>query len=231
MSQILIVEDDRAIAQGLRDNLEFEGHQVHVATDGESALRAARDPRPDLIVLDIRLPGMSGYEVCRKLRAGGCMTPILMLTARGEEEDRVLGLDLGADDYVTKPFSVRELLARVRALLRRANPPHDLPQELRIGDITADFRSYEAHRGDRRIDLTRKEFGLLQMLASREGRVVTRDELLETVWGYDAPQSTRTVDNHVATLRAKLEADPSTPRYLHTVHGVGYKLVRDRPDQ
>jgi DNA-binding response OmpR family regulator len=228
MSRILIVEDDEAIAQGLRDNFQFEGYETHWASDGETAVRLAREEKPDLIVLDIRLPRMSGYEVCRKLRAGGSTTPILMLTARGEEEDRILGLDLGADDYVTKPFSVRELLARARALLRRSSVAQALPDELRIGDIVIDFRSYEAHRNGRPIDLTRKEFGVLRLLAACEGRVVTRDELLETVWGLNAGQSTRTIDNHVATLRAKLEDDPSHPRALHTVHGVGYKLVRER---
>jgi DNA-binding response OmpR family regulator len=228
MSRILIVEDDEAIAQGLRDNFQFEGYETHWASDGETAVRLAREEKPDLIVLDIRLPRMSGYEVCRKLRAAGSTTPILMLTARGEEEDRILGLDLGADDYVTKPFSVRELLARARALLRRSSVAQALPDELRIGDIVIDFRSYEAHRNGRPIDLTRKEFGVLRLLAACEGRVVTRDELLETVWGLNAGQSTRTIDNHVATLRAKLEDDPSHPRALHTVHGVGYKLVRER---
>jgi DNA-binding response OmpR family regulator len=228
MSRILIVEDDEAIAQGLRDNFQFEGYETHWASDGEMAVRLAREEKPDLIVLDIRLPRMSGYEVCRKLRAAGSTTPILMLTARGEEEDRILGLDLGADDYVTKPFSVRELLARARALLRRSSVSQALPDELRIGDIVIDFRSYEAHRNGRPIDLTRKEFGVLRLLAACEGRVVTRDELLETVWGLNAGQSTRTIDNHVATLRAKLEDDPGHPRTLHTVHGVGYKLVRDR---
>jgi DNA-binding response OmpR family regulator len=228
MSRILIVEDDEAIAQGLRDNFQFEGHETQWASDGETAVRMARDGKPDLIVLDIRLPRMSGYEVCRKLRAGGSTAPILMLTARGEEEDRILGLDLGADDYVTKPFSVRELLARARALLRRTSVAPEMPDELRIGDINVDFRSYEANRASQRIELTPKEFGVLRLLAAREGRVVTRDELLETVWGYNAGQSTRTIDNHVATLRAKLEEDPSHPRHLHTVHGVGYKLTRER---
>jgi DNA-binding response OmpR family regulator len=228
MSRVLIVEDDEAIAQGLRDNFQFEGHETQWASDGETAVRMARDDKPDLIVLDIRLPRMSGYEVCRKLRAGGSIAPILMLTARGEEEDRILGLDLGADDYVTKPFSVRELLARARALLRRTSTAPEMPDELRIGGIAVDFRSYEAHRAGQRIELTPKEFGVLRLLAAREGRVVTRDELLETVWGYNAGQSTRTIDNHVATLRAKLEDDPSHPRHLHTVHGVGYKLTRER---
>lgn len=228
MSRILIVEDDEAIAQGLRDNFQFEGHETQWASDGETAVRLAREEKPDLILLDVRLPRMSGYEVCRKLRAAGSTTPILMLTARGEEEDRILGLDLGADDYVTKPFSVRELLARARALLRRTSVAPEMPDELRIGDIVVDFRSYEAHRAGRPIELTRKEFGVLRLLAAREGRVVTRDEMLETVWGYNAGQSTRTIDNHVATLRAKLEDDPSHPRNLHTVHGVGYKLTRER---
>ena len=225
MSKILIVEDDEPIAQGLRDNLEFEHYEVAIAADGQTALSMIREQRPDLILLDIRLPRLSGYEVCRKLRAGGNRTPILMLTARGEEEDRVLGLDLGADDYITKPFSVRELLARVRAQLRRASPAPELPEEMKCGEITIDFRRYEARRGDQPVELTRKEYGVLRLLAAREGAVVTRDELLETVWGYDAPQTTRTVDNHIATLRAKLEPDPANPRYLHTVHGVGYKLV------
>ncbi len=225
MSKILIVEDDEPIAQGLRDNLEFEHYEVAIAADGQTALSMIREQRPDLILLDIRLPKLSGYEVCRKLRGGGNRTPILMLTARGEEEDRVLGLDLGADDYITKPFSVRELLARVRAQLRRASPAPELPEEMKCGEITIDFRRYEARRGDQPVELTRKEYGVLRLLAAREGAVVTRDELLETVWGYDAPQTTRTVDNHIATLRAKLEPDPANPRYLHTVHGVGYKLV------
>jgi DNA-binding response OmpR family regulator len=226
MSTVLIVEDDLAIAQGLRDNLEFEGYDVLVAGDGEAGIRRVRDHHPDLLILDIRLPGMSGYEVCRKLRAGGCQTPILMLTARGEEEDRVLGLDLGADDYVTKPFSVREVLARVRALLRRSTANPELPVALHMGDVVVDFLSYEAHRNGARVELTRKEFGLLRVLAASEGRVVSRDELLEAVWGYNAAQSTRTVDNHVATIRAKLERDPGSPEHVHTVHGVGYKLIR-----
>lgn len=227
MSKILIVEDDEPIAQGLRDNLEFEHYEVAIASDGHAALRLVGELRPDLILLDIRLPRLSGYEVCRKLRAGGDRTPILMLTARGEEEDRVLGLDLGADDYITKPFSIRELLARVRAQLRRSSSSPQLPDEMKCGEIVIDFRRYEARRGDQPVELTRKEFGVLRLLKAREGAVVTRDELLETVWGFDAPQTTRTVDNHIATLRAKLEPDPANPRYLHTVHGVGYKLAYD----
>jgi DNA-binding response OmpR family regulator len=225
MTRVLIVEDDLAILRGLRDNLVAESYEVLTASDGEAGYRTIRDQQPDLVILDLMLPRMSGYEVCRKLRGEGSAVPILMLTARGEEADRVLGLDLGADDYVTKPFSVRELLARVRALVRRAHPPTPLPDDLRFDDVVVDFRRYEAHKGNRRLEMTRKEFGLLQYLASRPGEVVRRDELLEEVWEYRNYPTTRTVDNHVLSLRAKLEEMPAEPRHLITVHGVGYKLV------
>jgi DNA-binding response OmpR family regulator len=224
VSRVLVVEDDPAILRGLVDNMRFESHEVLTATDGETGYRLVREKRPDVIVLDLMLPRMSGYEVCRKLRAEGVQTPIVMLTARGEEADRILGLDLGADDYLTKPFSVRELLARIRAVLRRAHPLKTMPDELRFADIVIDFRKYEAKKGDRAFDLTRKEFGILRLLASRAGDVVTRDELLNEVWGYEASPTTRTVDTHIASLRAKLEEDPAQPR-LHTIHGVGYKWV------
>ena len=171
------------------------------------------------------LPKLSGYEICRKVRGEGLTTPILMLTARGEEADRVLGLDLGADDFVTKPFSVRELMARVRALLRRAHPPKALPDELRFDDVQVDFRRYEARKGEKPLEMTRKEFGVLRLLAARSGEVVTREDLLNEVWGYENYPTTRTVDNHIALLRSKLEQDPSEPRHLLTVHGVGYKFV------
>jgi DNA-binding response OmpR family regulator len=225
MSRILVVEDDPAILRGLADNLKFESYEVLTAIDGEAAYRLIHDKKPELIVLDLMLPKLSGYELCRKVRAEGLTTPILMLTARGEEADRVLGLDLGADDYVTKPFSVRELLARIRALLRRAHPPQVLPDELRFDDVVVDFRRYEARKGDKTLEMTRKEFGVLRLLAARAGEVVTRDDLLNEVWGYENYPTTRTVDNHIALLRAKLEQDPSEPRHLLTVHGVGYKLV------
>jgi DNA-binding response OmpR family regulator len=225
MTRILIIEDDPAILRGLVDNLTCESYDVLTAPDGELGYSLARTERPDLIVLDLMLPRMSGYELCRKLRTEGIATPIVMLTARGDEADRVVGLDLGADDYVTKPFSVRELLARVRAVLRRARRQSVLPAELRFGDVFVDFRRYEARKAGHPLDLTRKEFGLLRVLASRSGEVVTRDELLDQVWGYDATPTTRTVDNHVASLRAKLEETPSDPKHLFTVYGVGYKLV------
>ena len=195
------------------------------ASDGESGYALIREKKPDLIVLDLMLPKLSGYEICRKVRAGGIHTPILMLTARGEEADRVLGLDLGADDYVAKPFSIRELLARIRAILRRSEPAKSMPDELRFDDVAVNFLSYEAHKGGQRLEMTRKEFQILRLLASRAGEVVTRDELLNEVWGVENYPTTRTVDNHIAGLRAKIEADPAEPRRLRTVHGVGYKFV------
>jgi DNA-binding response OmpR family regulator len=225
MARILVIEDDPAILRGLADNLADESHEVLTGADGENGYTLARTRKPDLIVLDLMLPRMSGYELCRKLRAEGVMTPIVMLTARGDETDRVVGLDLGADDYITKPFSVRELLARIRAVLRRAQVQSALPAELRFGNVTVDFRRYEAHKSGQPVELTRKEFGLLRLLAARSGEAVTRDDLLNEVWGYDATPTTRTVDNHVASLRAKLEDNPSDPRHLFTVHGVGYKWV------
>lgn len=225
MSRILVVEDDPAILRGLADNLEFESYEVLTASDGELACRLIREHNPDLIILDLMLPRLSGYEVCRKVRSEGVMTPIVMLTARGEEGDRVLGLDLGADDYISKPFSVRELLARVRAILRRAQASPNAPDELRFDDVVIDFRRYEARKGDQAIEMTRKEFGVLRFLAARAGAVVSRDELLNEVWGYEATPTTRTVDNHIASLRAKIEAAPSQPRHLLTIHGVGYKWV------
>jgi DNA-binding response OmpR family regulator len=225
MSCIVIIEDDPAILRGLADNLKFESYEVHTASDGEAGHVLIKEKKPDLIILDLMLPKLSGYEVCRKVRDEGITTPIMMLTARGEEGDRVLGLDLGADDYVTKPFSVRELMARVRALLRRANPPNASLDELRFDDVVIDFRSYEARKGNQTLEMTRKEFGVLRLLASRPGEVVTRDELLNEVWGFENYPSTRTVDSHIATLRAKLENNPSEPRHLLTVHGVGYKLT------
>jgi DNA-binding response OmpR family regulator len=225
MTTILTIEDDPAILRGLSDNLQFEGYEVITASDGETGYRLQRERKPDLIVLDLMLPRMSGLELCRKLRGEGIQTPILMLTARSEEPDRVLGLDLGADDYVTKPFSVRELMARVRALLRRSQPRSDLPDDLRFGSVEIDFRSYEARRNGAAVEMTRKEFAILRFLASRAGEVVSRDDLLNEVWGYESYPTSRTVDNHVAGLRAKLEKDASQPEHLKTVHGVGYKFV------
>lgn len=228
MSLILIVEDDPAILRGLHDSLRIDGYDVLTANDGEAGYRLAREKKPDLLILDLMLPNMSGFEICRKLRVEGFGAPILMLTARGEEADRVHGLDLGADDYVTKPFSIRELLARVRALLRRTGKSaitETLPDALRFDDVIVDFLRFEVTRGSVAVELTPKEFGVLRLLAARPGQVVSRDDLLNEVWGYDSYPSTRTVDTHIATLRAKLEKDPAAPRHLITVHGVGYKLL------
>jgi DNA-binding response OmpR family regulator len=228
MSVVLVVEDDPAILQGLQECLRLERYDVLSASDGETGYRLARDKKPDLLILDLMLPKMGGFEVCRKLRSEKFMAPILILTARGEESDRVLGLDLGADDYVTKPFSVRELLARVRAALRRASGEdknEKLPDELRFDDVVVDFRRCEGMKRGTAFELTRKEFGVLRLLAAKAGEVVSRDDLLNGVWGYESYPNTRTVDVHIALLRAKLEDNPSAPRRLITVHGIGYKLV------
>jgi DNA-binding response OmpR family regulator len=225
MTKVLIVEDDPAILRGLADNLRFEKYDVLTATDGEAGYKLQHTQSPDLIVLDLMLPRMTGLELCRKLRTEGQQVPILMLTARGEEADRVVGLDLGADDYVTKPFSVMELLARIRALLRRTNSSKSLPNDLSFGDVEIDFLRYVARRRGKPVEMTRKEFAILRLLGSRTGQVVTRDELLNEVWGVESYPVTRTVDNHIAGLRAKLEADPARPVYIRTVHGVGYQFV------
>lgn len=227
MKRILIIEDDTAILRGLKDNLGYEHYEVETAVDGEQGYALVHEKKPDLIILDRMLPRMSGDDLCRKIRSEGVLTPILMLTARGEEADRVRGLDLGADDYMTKPFSLPELLARVRAAFRRIQRSRtgNLPEALRLADLSVDFKRFEAHKAGRRVEMSRKEFGVLRLLAARAGEVVTRDELLDEVWGYDRFPTTRTVDNHIALIRSKIEDNPAEPRYLLTVRGVGYKLV------
>lgn len=226
MSRLLVAEDDPAILRGLTDNLRLESYHVVTATDGETAYRLASEEPFDLLLLDVMLPKMSGFELCRRLRSEGKTIPILMLTARGEEGDRVHGLDLGADDYLTKPFSLRELIARIRALLRRAHPPVMLPEEATFDDVAVNFRRYEASKGGEPLKLTRKEFGTLRFLIARAGEVVSRSELLEEVWDYQEYPTTRTVDNHVASLRSKIERNAADPKHLLTVHGVGYKFLR-----
>ena len=225
MSRVLVIEDDAAILRGLADNLTFESYEVLTAEDGEAGLRILREQKPDVVILDLMLPKMNGYEVCRKARAEGLNMPIVMLTARGEEADRIVGLDLGADDYVTKPFSIRELLARIRALLRRSQAPAGTaPDVLRFDEVVVDFKRYEATRSGQPIEMTRKEFGVLRFLAGRAGDVVTREELLTDVWGYDAMPTTRSGQPRRVLLR-HIEATPGEPRHLHTVHGVGYRWV------
>ena len=224
MTRVLIIEDDPAILMGLRDNLNFEGYEVFTATDAESGDLLYGTCKPDLLVLDLMLPRMSGLELCRILRARGVQIPILMLTAKTEEADRVLGLDTGADDYLGKPFSLKELLARVRALLRRSQTLPDALAELRFEDVDIDFQKFVARRAGKPVEMTRKEFATLRFLAERPGQVVTREQLLNEVWGYESYPISRTVDNHIAGLRSKLEKVPSRPRYIRTVHGVGYKF-------
>jgi DNA-binding response OmpR family regulator len=230
MKRILIIEDDVSILSGLKDVLTFKSYDVLTAEDGESGYAAAVEEKPDLIILDIMIPKIDGFTLCRKLRAEGNSTPVLMLTAKGEEPDKIQGLDIGADDYVTKPFSLPELLARVRALLRRTpeRAKKNLPDSIKIGDVSLNFKKYEAYKRDMVLNLSPKEFGILRFLASRAGEVVTRDELLDEVWGYDLYPTTRTVDNHIAQLRIKIEKNPADPRYLVTVHGIGYKLELDK---
>jgi DNA-binding response OmpR family regulator len=228
--KVLVVEDDPGILRTVTDNLRFEQYEVVTATDGETADALQQSEHPDVIVLDLMLPRMSGLELCRHLRARDVQVPILMLTARSEEADRVRGLDMGGDDYLTKPFSMPELMARIRALLRRASPASGLPATLTFGGVDIDFRRYEARRDGRPVEMTRKEFALLRFLASREDSVVTRDELLNKVWGVESYPLTRTVDNHISSLRAKLEVDPARPVHIQTVHGVGYKFAAARQE-
>lgn len=223
MSRILVVEDDPAILRGLAETLRRESYDVLTAADGETGYRLVREKHPDLLILDLMLPKLSGYEICRKMRSEGLRTPILILTARGDEGDRVLGLDLGADDYVSKPFSLRELLARVRALLRRAQAAGSLLNELHVNDVFVDFRSYEARKGGVPLEMTRREFQVLRALASHPGEVIPRSDLLDQVWGLEVYPTTRTVDNHIASLRAKLEMNAAEPVHILTVRGVGYK--------
>ena len=227
MSRVLIVEDNHSLAFGLRNNLEIEGYDVDVADDGPSGLAAARRLHPDLIVLDLMIPGMDGYRVLRQLREDGMTMPVLILTARGEEADKVLGFRLGADDYVTKPFGVLELLARVQALLRRSRPaPGAVTQPLqRFGEVEVEATTRSVRRNGDLVALTPMEFDLLVALLRRQGAVASRLELLKEVWGHSSAVLTRTVDTHIGELRRKLEHDPSTPRHILTVRKAGYRLA------
>jgi DNA-binding response OmpR family regulator len=224
VNKVLIVEDEPDMILGLKDNFEFEGYEVLTATDGQAGLEKARKERPDLVVLDVMMPRMSGLEVCKALRSEGFDRPIIMLTARGQEIDKVVGLELGADDYVTKPFSIRELMARVRAVLRRSEGKKRLAR-YRFGDVDLDFEVYQATKGGESLDLSPREFELLRYLIERKGETVSREQLLEDVWGYESYPSTRTVDTHIAKLRAKIGDSGSEPRFVLTIHGLGYKFV------
>lgn len=222
-TRILIVEDEPAMVAGLRDNFEYEGYQVISAADGAEGLERALADSPDLVVLDVMMPRMSGLDVCKQLKVKRPSLPIIMLTARGQEIDKVVGLELGADDYVTKPFSIRELMARVKAVLRRVTPQP--PDVYRFSDVEVNVRSNEVLRGGTRIDLSAKEFALLAYFISHPAETLSRDRLLDAVWGYENYPNTRTVDTHIVHLRQKLEPNPEDPRFILTVHGSGYKFV------
>jgi DNA-binding response OmpR family regulator len=227
MSRVLIVEDNHSLAFGLRNNLEIEGYDVDVADDGPSGLAAVRRLHPDLVVLDLMIPGMDGYRVLRQLREDGMTMPVLILTARGEEADKVLGFRLGADDYVTKPFGVLELLARVQALLRRSRSAASASAQAlqRFGEVEVEATTRSVRRNGDAVALTPMEFDLLVALLRRQGAVASRLELLKEVWGHSSAVLTRTVDTHIGELRRKLEHDPSTPRHILTVRKAGYRLA------
>ena len=224
MEKILIIEDDKTILMGLKDDLEFEGYKVSSAMDGKEGLKKALDGNFHLIILDILLPGLNGFEVCKKLRESGINTPILMLTAaKTEEMDKVTGLELGADDYVTKPIGTREMVARVKAILRRVAQKEETPEVYEFGDVSVNFKSHEVIKGGRVIHLTALEFSLLKFFIEHKGEVLTRDAILDEAWG-DAIVSPRTIDPHIVHLRQKLEDDPANPQHFVSIRGVGYKF-------
>lgn len=226
--KILIVEDDPTLLRGLKDNFDFEGYRVSTAADGEKGIELALSDPPDLVVLDLMLPRVNGYEVCRSLRERGVDIPILMLTAKGEETDIVLGFKIGADDYVTKPFSVKELLARVEALLRRVRKGGR--SLFHFGSFALDLESHLLSSEGKEVSLTPKEYGLLEYLVQREGRALTRDEILDAVWGEDVFVTQRSVDRCVTTLRNKIEVDPKKPEFIQTVRQFGYRFVGTEQD-
>ena len=227
MKKILIIEDEESIRTVLEDDFRLENYEVIVASDGIEGLVKASIPDIDLIILDIMLPGINGFDICKKLRNQGISTPIIMLTAKGQEIDRVLGLEIGADDYVTKPFSPRELQARVKAILRRMETePDDKSENLyRSGGLEVNFRQYECRKNGKAVSLTTHEFELLKYLTLNRGNVINRDELLNEVWGKDVFVTPHTVDTHMANLRKKIEDDPSHPRFIKSIRGVGYKFI------
>jgi DNA-binding response OmpR family regulator len=228
MSKILIIEDEPNMRLGLKDNLEFEGYEVDFTEDGETGLKNILEGNYDLVLLDVMLPRMSGFDVCKSVRKKGNNIPIILLTAKGEEIDKVLGLELGADDYVTKPFSIRELLARIKAVLRRGEDKAQLKNKtnlISIGKIEIDFSSYNAFEDGLSVQMSHKEFEILSFLWKHKNSTVSRDDLLNNVWGYDESPTTRTVDNFIMKLRQKIEKDPNHPKIILTVHGIGYKLI------
>ena len=228
MTQILIVEDEPKMTIGLKDNFEAEGFEVDIAKDGEVGLKKIIEGNYDLIILDIMLPKLSGFEVCKTVRKKGDNTPIILLTARGEEIDKVLGLELGADDYITKPFSIRELIARIKAVLRRRGASvekNGKDKSVSIGKLAINFSAYNASDSYGQVEMSHKEFEILNYLWSKRNSTVSRDEILRIIWGFDESPTTRTVDNFIVKLRQKIEENPNKPRTILTVHGIGYKLI------
>jgi DNA-binding response OmpR family regulator len=226
MKKILIIEDEELIRMALEDDFRLENYEVTVASDGIEGLAKAADPDTDLIILDIMLPGMNGFDICKKLRSQGIRTPVIMLTAKGQEIDRVVGLEIGADDYVTKPFSPRELQSRVKAVLRRMeNEPDKAENLFRSGGLEVDFRQYECRMNGKTVSFTAHEFKLLKYLIQKRGLVITRDELLDKVWGKDVFVTPHTIDTHVANIRKKIEVDLSCPRFITSIRGIGYKFI------
>jgi DNA-binding response OmpR family regulator len=227
MTKILIVEDEPSMRMGLKDNLEFEEYEVDVAFNGEEGLEKIRNNKYNLVLLDVMLPKMSGFDVCKNVRKENIKVPIILLTAKGEEIDKVLGLELGADDYVTKPFSLRELLARIKAVLRRGENVlnSDADAEINIGKMKINFKGYKAFINKKIVQLSHKEFEVLRYLWNKRNSTVSREDLLSDIWGYDENPTTRTVDNFIMKLRHKIEEDPNHPEVIITVHGLGYKLV------
>jgi DNA-binding response OmpR family regulator len=225
MTRILIVEDEVKMRIGLKDNLEFEGYEVAEAADGKDGLQKIIENKYDLILLDVMMPIMSGFDVCKEARKAGVKSPIVMLTAKGEEIDKVLGLELGADDYITKPFSLRELLARIKAILRRTEGHAEKTGEISIGRLRINFDVYEAYENGKPVAMTHREFEVLKYLWQHKNESVNRDNLLTEIWGIDESITTRTVDNFILHLRQKIEFNPTHPRHILTVHGVGYKFI------
>jgi DNA-binding response OmpR family regulator len=225
MPKVVIVEDDAAMAAALKDGFTYEGYEIEVARDGEAGLKLAREASPDVVILDVMLPKMSGLDVCKRLRAEGSVLPIIMLTARGQEIDKVVGLKLGADDYVTKPFGFMELIARVEAVLRRSSGAVKTAEVYGFGDVVVDFKKAEVKKRGEPVEITARELKLLRYFIEHRGEVVPRERLLDQVWEYDDVPLTRTVDMHVAKLRKKIETDPADPKFIVTVHRMGYKFT------
>jgi len=224
--RILVVEDEPGILLSIKDEFESEGYTVYTAEDGENALEVTKEKSPDLIILDIMLPKLDGYEVCKRLRRESDTTPVIMLTVKDKEIDKILGLELGADDYVTKPFSLRELLARVKAILRRTEERASDLTSYSFGHIELDFESYEAKKKGKKLEFTPLQFKMLKLLIQKNGKVVTRDDFLDKIWGEDNVLiSSRTIDSHITNIRRKIEDDPSTPKHIISIRGLGYKFI------